>query len=92
MVYHRGIAEDETKHTTALVAERIRKLLARAVILMVILMGAPYLYGMLTGGRLDHLAGANAAAWETIQRAPMVMTAFLVLGLMGVARCTRDTS
>ena len=66
-------------------------LLTRATILMVVVMAAPYLYGILTGGSLDHLAGGNAAAWETIQWGIMVVTIFVVAGLVGVAKCTSGT-
>lgn len=90
-MYHRSIGDDETKHTTAETAERIRKVLSRAAILMAILLVAPFLYSILTGGRLDHLAGTNTATWETIQWALLVMTIFVVLGIVGVARCTRGT-
>lgn len=90
-MYHRSIGDDETKHTAAETAERIRKVLSRTAVLMAILLAAPYLYGILTGGRLDHLAGTNAATWETIQWALLVMTVFVILGIIGVARCTRGT-
>ena len=91
-MYHRMIGEDESKYAAARVAESIRTLLARATILMAILLAAPLLYEALTGGRLDHLAGAGAATWETIQWALTVMTAFVILGLVGVARCVGCTS
>ncbi len=91
-MYHRIIGEDESKYAAARVAESIRALLTRATILMVILLAAPMIYETLTGGSLDHLAGGDAATWETIQWALTVMTAFVILGLVGVARCTECTS
>lgn len=87
-MYHRSIGEDGTRYTAARVAESIRMLLSRATVLMVVLLAAPYLYGVLTGGKLDHLAGGDPAAWETIQWTLMVMTVFVIAGLVGVARCT----
>ena len=90
-MYHRTIGEDESKYTAARVAESIRMLLSRATILMAVLLAAPYLYGMLTGGRLDQLAGGDSVAWETIQWTLMVMTIFVIAGLVGVARCIGGT-
>ena len=87
-MYHRTMGEDESRYAARHVAESIRMLLSRASILMVVLLAAPYLYGMLTGGRLDQLAGGDSVAWETIQWTLMVMTVFVIAGLVGVAKCT----
>lgn len=88
-MYHRTLGDDDASHTTARVAESIRKVLMRAAVLMIILWMAPYLYGVLTGGRLEHLAGGDAATWETILWSLQIMTVFVIIGLMGVATCTR---
>ena len=90
-MYHRSIGGDETQYAAARVAESIRMLLTRATVLMLVLLAAPRLYGVLTGGDLDHLAGGNAAMWETIQWTLMVVTVFVIAGLVGVAGCTRGT-
>lgn len=90
-MYHRIVGEDESKYTAARVAESIRMLLSRATILMVVLLAAPYLYGVLTGGRLDQLAGGDPVAWETVQWMLTVMTVFVIAGLVGVAGCTSGT-
>lgn len=84
-MYHRGWGDEEEHHTIAKVAERVRLLLMRAIILLVILMAAPYVYGMLTSGRLDGLAGTTPEIWETIQWALMLATVFLILGVVGIA-------
>ena len=88
-MYHRSMGGDDAQdYTAARVAESIRMLLTRATVLMLVLLAAPHLYGVLTGGDLDHLAGGNAAAWETIQWTLMMVTIFVIAGLVGVARCT----
>ncbi len=87
-MYHRMVNE---KGDAKEVAEKIRGILTRAVILMVILLAAPILYEALTGGSLNHLAGINILIWETIQWSLLVMVIFVILGLIGVAKCTKDT-
>lgn len=94
-MYHRSFGEDESHHTAAIIAEKLRKLLARATVLMLILMFAPMLYEAMSGDTLDHLAGANAGVMEDIKWGIMVATAFVIAGLVGVARvggrCTSGT-
>ena len=95
-MYHRAIGEDEDKYTSARIAEQMRKILSRATVLLVVLVAAPYLYGVMTGGSLNHLAGADQTTWETIQWALTVAVVFVVIGLVGVARvgagrCTSGT-
>lgn len=84
-MYHRGIGDDESKYTAAHVAESIRTILMRATILLVILLAAPIMYETLTGGSLNHLAGTDDTTWETIQWGMIVITIFVILGLVGVA-------
>lgn len=88
---HRAIGDDDGKQRLKDVAERIRAVLMRAAVLMVVLMAVPYIYAALTGGRLDHLVGGDATTWETIEWALLWGTVFLILGTVGVARCTRGT-
>lgn len=94
-MYHRHFGDEEAHHTAAAIAEKIRKLLARATVLMLILMFAPMLYEAMSGDTLDHLAGANTAIMADIQWGIMVATAFVIAGLVGVARvggrCTSGT-
>ena len=85
-MYHRAIGEDEDKYTAAVIAEKLRMILSRATVLLVVLMAAPYLYGVMTGGNLNHLAGADQTTWETMQWALTVSVVFVVIGLIGVAR------
>lgn len=85
-MYHRMIGEDESKHTARDIAEKLRKMLSRAVILFLILWAAPMLYEALTDGSLDHLAGANASALADIQFGITVATIFTIAGLVIVAR------
>lgn len=85
-MYHRVIGEDEDKYTAVTMAEQMRKILSRAIILLAILLLAPYMYGIMTGGSLDHLLGSNKAAWETIQWALIISVIFVIMGLVGVAR------
>lgn len=90
IMYHRMIGEDETKYTTTQVAKKIRTLLSRCIVLFCILLGAPYLYGVLTGENLGHLLGNNPVLYDTIQWSVIIMVIFMILGLVGVARCTSD--
>ena len=88
-MYHRTIGED-AGHSTVEVAKKIRKLLSRAIILFVIMLAAPSLYELLTNKRLDSLIGGDPIVWETIQWSILVGVIFMILGLVGVARCTKD--
>lgn len=97
-MYHRHFGEDEDKYTVTMIAERLRKVLSRALVLVAVLTAAPYLYTMMSGGNLDHLAGTSTAAWQDIQWALIVALIFMVMGVVGLARvrrmegrCTSDT-
>lgn len=85
-MYHRHIGEDENKYTVTMMAEKLRKVLSRALVLVAVLTAAPYLFGMMTGGSLNHLAGTDAAAWQDMQWALIVALIFMVMGLVGIAR------
>lgn len=87
-MYHRSIG-DESNNVE--IAEKIRKLLSRAIVLGVILAAAPYLYNYMTKEDLTGIFGGDPLVWETIQWSILVVIVFMILGLVGVARCTRDT-
>ena len=89
-MYHRGWGDNESHQTVAKIAERIRLVLMRAVVLMVILLAAPYIYNMLTGGRLDNLAGTTPVIWETVQWSLLMATVFIIMTIVGIAWCRRD--
>lgn len=86
-MYHRWWGDNESHHTTAKIAERIRLVLMRTLVLMAVLLAAPYLYGILTGGRLDNLAGTTPVIWETIQWSVLWVTIFIILAVIGIAWC-----
>ena len=85
-MYHRVIGEGEKAESVAAIAEKLRLVLTRAIVLLVVLIAAPYLYGVMTGGSLDHLAGADTTTWETMQWALMMALVFMIIGLVGIAR------
>lgn len=88
-MYYRVISEDESKYTTPCMAEQMRNILTRATVLLTVFLLAPHLYGIMTGGSLDHLLGADKATWDTIQWALTISVVFDIMGIVGVARMVK---